>query len=764
MTGSPPGISATHTYNNAGTFTVRFTGFDATGGESEAHEDVTVNSPPPPNQAPTCTFSVTPSSGPAPLNVLANANCQDPDNNITTVSISWGDGSPPATGNSPNLADTHTYSSAGTFTVTATATDSGGLTGSASQSVSVTSGPPANAPPTCALSVVPDQGQAPLTVTATGGCTDPENRLASTTLDWGDGTSTPASSGTHTYSSPGNFQVVLTGRDLEGASGSASQRVNVGGGPPPPPGGQAPTCTLNVSPTGGEAPVTVTAAASCTDPDNDISTTVIAFGDGFYQSGTNATHIFPNGGSFTVSVTATDRAGNTSNTPSRSVTVSETPKLFAGVRDGQVKEFSRSGSTLRTLNTNQGGSITGMAIDSVDSLYVTNFTANTVTRFSGNGSLIGNFGSSYNCKPESIVFDESGNAYVGQSDCNKAILKFDAYGNLFTGISVQTESTGSDAIDLAGDQCTIFYTSEGASVLRYNACTNQQLSPFATGLDRALALRILGDGGAVVANNTNIVRFDSNGRQIQTYDANGQDCWAALTLDRNPGSFWAADFCTSDIVRFDIGSGNQITKFNSGTARDTVFGLGMKRAAQQTGAAGPLVASPTSASIAAGESASFSLAFSPNKAAENEQFTFACANLPVGATCTFSPATFTADKNGNSATLTINTALRTGSLRAVRSEFVYALMLPLVALTVGGLSMGRRSPTRRLRLLLVAVLLLVSAFGFSLLGGCGGGADSQDPTQVPGRVGTTPPGNYTVIISANSGSLASSTSVSLTVR
>lgn len=759
VSGANGTVAGSHTYPSAGKFTVRVTGMDATGGQDEKHTDVNVSPPPPPNRPPTCTLSVVPSSGNAPLTVNANANCQDPDNNITNVSINWGDNSPPAQGTSPNLAAQHVYLNPNTYTVTATATDSGGLTGSATQTVTVNTAPPSNQPPSCVLSVAPTSGQAPVTVSAAGSCTDPEGRLAGTTLDWGDGTTQATPTGSHTYSHAGNFQVVLTGRDIEGATGTASQRVNVSG-PPPPPANQAPTCTLNVSPGSGEAPVTTTATANCTDPDNDISSTLISFGDGFYQSGTNATHVFANGGTFTVSVTATDRAGNVSNAPSRTVTVSETPKLFASVSNGQVKAFTRNGSALNTLNTNQGGSTTGMAVDAVDSLYVTNFTANSVSKFSGQGNLLGNFGSGYNCKPESIVFDKAGNAYVGQSDCNKAILKFDAYGNLFTGIAAQTESTGTDAIDLAADQCTMLYTSEGPSVLRYNVCTNQQMQPFATGLQRALALRILPDGGAIVANNTNIVRFDSNGRQIQTYDTSGEDCWDAITLDRSPGSFWAADFCTSDIVRFEVGSGNQIEKFDSGTAPNTVFGLAMKRAPQQTNAAGPLIATPNSASIGAGESATFTLSFSPNKPAEKEQFTFSCANLPVGAACSFSPATFTADKNGNTATLTINSALRTASLHNRRAEFALAFFLPLAAVMLTGV--GTRMRGRKVRLWLIGLLAL--AMGLSLLGGCGGGADPETPAQVPGAVGTTPPGTYTVTISASSGELASSTSISLTVR
>src|SRR5207248_8414629 len=144
------------------------------------------------------------------------------------------------------------------------------------------------------------------------------------------------------------------------------------------------------------------------------------------------------------------------------------------------------------LNSNLGGSMTGMAFDANGTLYSTNFSADAISKFGGssNANLMGTFGGGYNCKPESIVFDDAGNAYVGETGCSHALLKLDAYGNLAGSYSVSTEQQGSDWIDLAPDQCTIYYTSQGASVLRYNTCTKQQLAPFASGLNTGLAVRV----------------------------------------------------------------------------------------------------------------------------------------------------------------------------------------------------------------------------------------------------------------------------------
>ena len=37
-----------------------------------------------------------------------------------------------------------------------------------------------------------------------------------------------------------------------------------------------------------------------------------------------------------------------------------------------------------------------------------------------------------------------------------------------------TQETGDDWIDLASDECTFYYTTEGNEIFRYNKCTNTQ--------------------------------------------------------------------------------------------------------------------------------------------------------------------------------------------------------------------------------------------------------------------------------------------------
>lgn len=138
-----------------------------------------------------------------------------------------------------------------------------------------------------------------------------------------------------------------------------------------------------------------------------------------------------------------------------------TGDIFASVGSGQVQHYSSAGVLLETLNTGQGGFTTGSAFDGAGNLYVTNFGANSVTKFTGpsdphTASL---FGSGYHT-PESILFDASGNVYVGNVGSG-GITKYNSAGTL---LGTTIAGTRVDWIDLAADQHTMLYTDEGNSI------------------------------------------------------------------------------------------------------------------------------------------------------------------------------------------------------------------------------------------------------------------------------------------------------------
>ncbi len=251
--------------------------------------------------------------------------------------------------------------------------------------------------------------------------------------------------------------------------------------------------------------------------------------------------------------------------------------LFVSLRTGQVLWFHPDGSPNRMLVNAIPGKAEGMGFDAAGNLYVTHYcadlsvckTGNTVEKFNIYGLSVGSYGSGYNCNPESIVFAAAGGAFVGQSDCTGDVLWFDAFGSFQKAFDVAQDARGATRIDLAPDGCTLFYTSQGPNVKRFNVCVNQQLpdfnsAPIVSGDAYTYALRLLPDGGVLVASVTVIVRLDASGNLVQTYTVPGEPgvWWLGLDLVGD-GTFWASNYASSNVYRFDIATGRVLAGFST---------------------------------------------------------------------------------------------------------------------------------------------------------------------------------------------------------
>jgi outer membrane protein assembly factor BamB len=242
-------------------------------------------------------------------------------------------------------------------------------------------------------------------------------------------------------------------------------------------------------------------------------------------------------------------AGQASNVPFQTgdvlVSVSTPPET--------VLHFSAQNELLDTLPTGGSGFFMGgMAFDAAGNLYATTFDGGNIFEFDHRGNLLGAFGSGFNGVAVSIVFDSSGNAYVGQGD----ILKLSSTGVFLGTFGAQM---GAGWIDLASDQCTIFYASSDGSVKRFNVCTNTQLPDFATGLGGGcFGLRIRPNSEVLVACVGMVYRLDSSGNVIQIYHTSSQLFLFALSLDPDNKTIWIADQRQDLITRVDIASGQRV--------------------------------------------------------------------------------------------------------------------------------------------------------------------------------------------------------------
>lgn len=243
--------------------------------------------------------------------------------------------------------------------------------------------------------------------------------------------------------------------------------------------------------------------------------------------------------------------------------------IFASVSSGNVQHYRADGTFLETLNIGAGGFTTGMAFDASGNLYVTGFSAGTVAKFDTNGVLLSTFASGL-ATPESIVFDNAGNAYVGT--LGGGIVKFAP-----NGTNLGIVGPNSDWIDLKADQTTMLHTHESGFIGAHNIATNAALVDFASGYGgtQAFALRVLADGGVLLADRVNVKRFNAGGSVTQTYDIAGEDSWFALNLNPDGNSFWSGNFDSANLYEFDIATGANTQTLNTGTGSNTLFGVGI---------------------------------------------------------------------------------------------------------------------------------------------------------------------------------------------
>ena len=392
-----------HTYVDDGTFTVTVTVTDNDGGPGSNTTSHTVANLPP------VVGAVTTNSPTAEGSLAtASASFTDPGTADThTCSINWGDGSPASSGTvtqgagSGSCSGSHTYADEGTgsYTVTITIDDGDGGSDDNSASHTVT-----NVPPVVAVPTTDSPTNEGASASATATFTDAGTADVHTcTVNWGDGsavetgTVTEASGSgsctdSHVYGDNGTFTVTVTINDGDGGvtSNSTTHVVN----------NVAPTVgAVTVSPEPSVEGGAVTASASFTDPGaNDAPfTCTVNYGDGSGalagtvagNTCTGPSHVYVDEGtgSYTVTVSVTDKNGDTgSNSGSHAVT--NAPPVITAIV-GPMDPIQIGGSATITASFTDAGTADTHTCSINWGTTPATITAGTVVESSGSGTCSG---------------------------------------------------------------------------------------------------------------------------------------------------------------------------------------------------------------------------------------------------------------------------------------------------------------------------------------------------------------------------------------
>ena len=282
--------------------------------------------------------------------------------------------------------------------------------------------------------------------------------------------------------------------------------------------------------------------------------------------------------------------------------------VMISIGGGQVDEFTPAGTFVQTLNTGHGTATTGSAFDSAGNFWVTLFDSG-LTEFDPTGALIGDAAAP--STPESVLFDAAGHIWLGQADGSRQILELSSNGSTqLNAFTVALENRGTDFIDLAGDQCTMHYTSEGRNVLSFNVCTSTQNANFTAAPlpgTFAFAHRILPfavgplpAGSELVADTSEVAVLNNAGVLVRddTAVGAGGGVLFALNLDPDGTSYWTADAITGEVFRVDIATGNILTHFTTSTGEGLSVKGQISAAVPTPTATGGATPTPTPAAMA----------------------------------------------------------------------------------------------------------------------------------------------------------------------
>ena len=291
----------THTYTIPGKYAVYLVVANSLGASDYVYSPQLINVSAP---APTADFTATPSTGAAPLNVQFTDKTG---NNPFAWYWNFGDGQISGAQN-----PSHTYTTAGNYTVTLTAQNSVG-TSQKTMVIPVLS----LSKPVSNFTFAPAAGQAPLTVQFTDTSTNSPTSWSWTFTD--DFSTSNVQNPVHTFQSAGTSGVLMTATNGAGAGQMNLQTITVTA-----PTFITPVADFTATPTTGVAPL----AVQFTDKSTSADQWLWNFGDNQVSGVQNPSHTYTTAGTYTVQLQAINSTSSKFNVKSMTVTVTAPPQTL----------------------------------------------------------------------------------------------------------------------------------------------------------------------------------------------------------------------------------------------------------------------------------------------------------------------------------------------------------------------------------------------------------------------------------------------------
>ena len=303
--GTGSGVTVTHKYRAAGSYTVVLVVEDNSGYLGSASLTLSAAN----GSAPNPSFVYSPLNPAVNETIHFNASgSTDSDGYIASFEWDFGDGSK-SSGQTVN----HSYNKSGSFVVLLKVTDDDDNSASTSQTITIGQ----NEAPVASFSYSPTSpGINEDIYFSAASSYDPDGTITSYNWNFGDGTTASGQEVTHRFTISGTFTVFLQVTDNSGNTGSTNKTVTISAN-------QNPTAAFVYSPSSPAVGDSVYFDASnSSDPDGSIVSFQWNFGDGHSGSGQQIQHRFNNAGTYTVVLVVTDNSGNTDSVD-HTVTVSD---------------------------------------------------------------------------------------------------------------------------------------------------------------------------------------------------------------------------------------------------------------------------------------------------------------------------------------------------------------------------------------------------------------------------------------------------------